>query len=397
MEFRELKSPQFSGIQQTSDSGQLSDTSASLTKRLISMQTELVKDANSVISPEAQDTGFTQESAMFHSTSYPEFRKEMESIFGSRLGLDSEKYEPIIVKEKIPIYETVETKKTSVVEWTEIDITNNPMAAWNVELDYCNNNGYSTGTEKTSVIVVDTSGDGKPGLNSGSITSDDRVNENYMRFDMNPDAVTYNGRATDDHNGRITKAHPDGVWGYFDGDGQADYYWDPMPQEKSDGLAPVEDITRRDAFLVDDISGDGIINDRTELIGLAELKEKYNKNKDNIVSGDELNNLKLWQDNGNGVTEEGELTTLEQAGYSSVSIDENQGTIQFYKETRKTDTTLDEEVETSSQTKYVGEQEVEKVVGYKRVVGPVKLGMDSHPSVLDLSGKKQNVDEILNS
>jgi hypothetical protein len=88
-------------------------------------------------------------------------------------------------------------------------------------------------------------------------------------------------------------------------------------------------VTGGDAFLAMDRNGDGIINDGTELFGdqrgaangFEELR-KLDSNGDGIINrlDRDFDKLLLFRDNGNGITEPGELLTLAEAGIAEIRL-----------------------------------------------------------------------------
>ncbi|MBM3461148.1 MAG: hypothetical protein FJX76_03505 [Armatimonadetes bacterium] len=94
-----------------------------------------------------------------------------------------------------------------------------------------------------------------------------------------------------------------------------------------------------DAFLVTDLNNDGQINGR-ELMnetgingeqnkykgGWDKARDLFDANKDGVLEGNELSNLKVWNDkNGDGRVDSGEMKSLSEAGI--VKIDTNDGTV----------------------------------------------------------------------
>ena len=116
-------------------------------------------------------------------------------------------------------------------------------------------------------------------------------------------------------------------------------------------LEKTEWIENEDGFLVRDLNNDGIINNGTELIGDnqllsngelskngLEVLQDLDKNKDGYLDENDeaFSTLKVWKDlNGNGVTDEGELYTLQELGIkklelqSSVNKDLTIGNVEF--------------------------------------------------------------------
>lgn len=101
-------------------------------------------------------------------------------------------------------------------------------------------------------------------------------------------------------------------------------------------------ISGDDAFLAIDKDGDGKITRQDELFGNEktsgfDILKNYDTNGDGIIDAKDTQfaNLRLWQDyNENGITDEGELKTLTQAGISSIKLnpselnsEQNQNTI----------------------------------------------------------------------
>lgn len=86
-------------------------------------------------------------------------------------------------------------------------------------------------------------------------------------------------------------------------------------------------ISKKEAILAIDKNGNGIIDNQSEMFGskdktgFEELKE-LDTNGDGIINSNDtdFNKIRLWQDlNENGVTDEGELKTLSEAGIISIN------------------------------------------------------------------------------
>ncbi len=91
----------------------------------------------------------------------------------------------------------------------------------------------------------------------------------------------------------------------------------------------------QDGLLVSDFDGDGKIDSGRELMrttgvngeqgkykgGWDKLSQLFDKNQDGKVSGNELNELKVWVDkDGDGVSDEGELRSVKELGISQIDI-----------------------------------------------------------------------------
>ena len=107
-----------------------------------------------------------------------------------------------------------------------------------------------------------------------------------------------------------------GEW--VDGNPAEYFYGDRKDVEKTQWMAG-----NGDGFLVWDHNGDGIINDNTEMMsefdkdgnvafanGYEKLAHYFDKDKNGIIEGAELNGLMFWVDDGDAKTEAGELQPL---------------------------------------------------------------------------------------
>lgn len=94
-------------------------------------------------------------------------------------------------------------------------------------------------------------------------------------------------------------------------------------------------IQNGDALLVNDTNNDGLINNGAELFGDHTLKHDgttasdgydalrdYDTNNDGIIDANDehFNDLKLWRDNGDGITQTTELKTLTEEGITSITL-----------------------------------------------------------------------------
>ena len=91
-------------------------------------------------------------------------------------------------------------------------------------------------------------------------------------------------------------------------------------------------ITDKASFLAIDLNHNGRIDSGLELFGNYTAGSSYNdgfealtalldKNKDNIITGNELNNLLIWHDkNSNGKTEFGELVKAKRFGLKKIDL-----------------------------------------------------------------------------
>ncbi|MBR2916550.1 MAG: DUF2974 domain-containing protein, partial [Clostridia bacterium] len=138
-------------------------------------------------------------------------------------------------------------------------------------------------------------------------------------------AVKYDPLILDLNNdGKYTKSIEDGTHFDFSDDGFA---------EKTGW------ISEEDGFLVRDINGDGIINNGSEFFGDKTILSNgeistngfmaladIDSNSDNVINADDetFGELKVWIDsNGNGLSEDGELHTLDELGISQINIKNN--------------------------------------------------------------------------
>ena len=88
-----------------------------------------------------------------------------------------------------------------------------------------------------------------------------------------------------------------------------------------------------DGFLVWDHNGNGIIDDNTEMMsefdiegndtfknGFEKLAHYFDHDGDGVIQGNELDGLMFWVDDGDAITEEGELQSLDKYGITQITI-----------------------------------------------------------------------------
>ncbi len=102
-----------------------------------------------------------------------------------------------------------------------------------------------------------------------------------------------------------------------------------------------------DGLLAIDLNKDGIINNGSELFGnFSNLKDgtrakdafealvQYDENADGVIDKNDsvYSELKIWKDNGDGITQTGELINLNEAGVNSVALNPYQTLLSLYDE-----------------------------------------------------------------
>ena len=93
-------------------------------------------------------------------------------------------------------------------------------------------------------------------------------------------------------------------------------------------LEPTGWVRGDDGILVRDLNGDGVINDASELFGTTTddgftVLAAEDSNADGVIDANDAiyADLKVWQDaNEDGITDPGELMTLQEAGIASISL-----------------------------------------------------------------------------
>lgn len=111
--------------------------------------------------------------------------------------------------------------------------------------------------------------------------------------------------------------------------------------QNTDFLTKTGWISGDDGLLAIDKNGDGKITQQSELFGTEQtsgfdILQNYDTNNDGIIDANDaqFSSLKLWQDiNENGITDEGELKTLTEAGISSIKLNPSELNIEQNKNT----------------------------------------------------------------
>ena len=122
------------------------------------------------------------------------------------------------------------------------------------------------------------------------------------------------------------------AWGESHGGRIGQYFWEPLSdgehRERTEWIKGTGD-----GFLVWDHNGNGIIDDNTEMMsefdiegnktfsnGFEKLAHYFDHDNDGIIRGSELDGLKFWVDDGDAITEEGELQSLDKYGITQINI-----------------------------------------------------------------------------
>ena len=114
------------------------------------------------------------------------------------------------------------------------------------------------------------------------------------------------------------------------------YYGDRKDKERTQWLKGGSG----DGFLVWDHNKDGLITDNTELMseyakdgskafahGYEKLAFYFDKDKNGIIEGSELNGLNFWVDDGDALTQAGELKSLSEYGITKIVIPDGNETL----------------------------------------------------------------------
>jgi len=122
----------------------------------------------------------------------------------------------------------------------------------------------------------------------------------------------------------------DGAWAgeWIGGDKPTYFYGERKDQEKTQWIAG-----NGDGILVWDHNGNGIIDDNTELMseyniegkevfanGFEKLAHYFDIDENGVITAQEFKGLRVWVDDGDAKTEEGELQTLQQHGITEIRV-----------------------------------------------------------------------------
>gem|GEM_PF-2856762 len=135
-----------------------------------------------------------------------------------------------------------------------------------------------------------------------------------------------------DEKGNLVGQWDASTWGTSHGGRKGQYYWEPKgggeKRERTEWIKGTGD-----GFLVWDHNNNGKIDDNTEMMsefdiegnktfnnGFEKLAHYFDKDKDGIIKGNELNGLKFWVDDGDAITEDGELQDLSTYGILEIAL-----------------------------------------------------------------------------
>ena len=135
-----------------------------------------------------------------------------------------------------------------------------------------------------------------------------------------------------DEEGRLVGQWREDAWGESHQGRIGQYYWGATGsgehRERTEWMKGTGD-----GFLVWDHNGNGIIDDNTEMMsefdiegnetfknGFEKLAHYFDHDGDGVIQGNELNGLMFWVDDGDAITEEGELQSLDKYGITHITI-----------------------------------------------------------------------------
>lgn len=217
-------------------------------------------------------------------------------------------------------------------------------------------------TVQRSPIVLDLNKNGKADITGKNILGDGKIDGPTTLFDLDPSKVSFEfksqqrrpgsgapsvsgGYWVDAAGNKTEKTPPKGTQKGFNGYQYLDKDGNLVGQMKEDGLYHYGKQEKReetewlaknggDGFLVADFNNNGEIDSAIELFGTVGLdgKEKYkngyekladlfDKNRDGVVTGEELKGLKIWVDsNADGKVQAGELQSLAEHNITSFDV-----------------------------------------------------------------------------
>jgi hypothetical protein len=140
-----------------------------------------------------------------------------------------------------------------------------------------------------------------------------------------------------DKDGNLVGMWDRSTWGESHQGRIGQYYWEPTGNgEKRERTEWIKGTG--DGFLVWDHNNNGIIDDNTEMMsefdregkkqfnnGFEKLAHYFDKDKDGVIRGSELNGLKFWVDDGDAITEDGELKSLDSYGITEIALPDSGG------------------------------------------------------------------------
>ncbi len=184
-------------------------------------------------------------------------------------------------------------------------------------------------TEQKSPIVLDLNKNGRPDITGANITGNGKIDGATTMFDLDPTQSSWSEKSMS----KGMKAKMGMTDKLPEGELKADGMWHYGREEKRE---KTEWLARDggDGLLAWDVNGDGKINSGKELFGnfdvdgsnkfedgYQKLAQHFDKNKDGVVNGRELEGLSVWQDgNADGVTQDGELKSVAEHGITSLNV-----------------------------------------------------------------------------
>ena len=140
-----------------------------------------------------------------------------------------------------------------------------------------------------------------------------------------------------DKDGNLVGMWDKSTWGESHQGRVGQYYWEPSGNgEKRERTEWIQGTG--DGFLVWDHNNNGIIDDNTEMMsefsktgekefnnGFEKLAHYFDHDNDGVIKGNELSELKFWVDDGDAITEDGELQSLDSYGITEIALPAQNG------------------------------------------------------------------------